>query len=243
MDMDEKKRRYLLWACCMVICLCVLHQGRAAETMLPVAEKTIVLDAGHGGWDPGKTGKTGVDEQELNLAIVKKLQAYLEQGGARVYVTRGDGMALGQSKQEDMRVRKEITNESGADLLVSIHQNAFPSSSAKGAQVFYHSQSEEGKALAQCIQESLRQRVDKENTRQIKANSDYYILRTTQIPAALVECGFLSNGAEEAKLNDDTYQEQMAFTAVFWTILRRKTAPEVYSLRKSGYNGKNDERL
>lgn len=157
MDMDEKKRRYLLWACCMVICLCVLHQGRAAETMLPVAEKTIVLDAGHGGWDPGKTGKTGVDEQELNLAIVKKLQAYLEQGGARVYVTRGDGMALGQSKQEDMRVRKEITNESGADILVSIHQNAFPSSSAKGAQVFYHSQSEEGKALAQCIQESLRQ--------------------------------------------------------------------------------------
>lgn len=57
--------------------------------MLPVAEKTIVLDAGHGGWDPGKTGKTGVDEQELNLAIVKKLQAYLEQGGARVYVTGG----------------------------------------------------------------------------------------------------------------------------------------------------------
>lgn len=211
MDMDEKKRRYLLWACCMVICLCVLHQGRAAETMLPVAEKTIVLDAGHGGWDPGKTGKTGVDEQELNLAIVKKLQAYLEQGGARVYVTRGDGMALGQSKQEDMRVRKEITNESGADLLVSIHQNAFPSSSAKGAQVFYHSQSEEGKALAQCIQESLRQRVDRENTRQIKANSDYYILRTTQIPAALVECGFLSNQTEEAKLNDDTYQEQMAW--------------------------------
>ena len=50
--MDEKKRRYLLWACCMVICLCVIHQGRAAETMLPVAEKTIVLDAGHGGWDP-----------------------------------------------------------------------------------------------------------------------------------------------------------------------------------------------
>ena len=200
MDMDEKKRRYLLWACCMVICLCVLHQGRVAETMLPVVEKTIVLDAGHGGWDPGKTGKTGVDEQELNLAIVKKLQAYLEQGGARVYVTRGDGMALGQSKQEDMR-----------DILVSIHQNAFPSSSAKGAQVFYHSQSEEGKALAQCIQESLRQRVDQENTRQIKANSDYYILRTTQIPAALVECGFLSNGAEEAKLNDDTYQEQMAW--------------------------------
>ena len=193
--MDEKKRRYLLWACCMVICLCVLHQGRAAETMLPVAEKTIVLDAGHGGWDPGKTGKTGVDEQELNLAIVKKLQAYLEQGGARVYVTRGDGMALGQSKQEDMRVRKEITNESGADILVSIH----------------HSQSEEGEALAQCIQESLRQRVDQENTRKIKANSDYYILRTTQIPAALVECGFLSNGAEEAKLNDDTYQEQMAW--------------------------------
>ena len=92
-----------------------------------------------------------------------------------------------------------------------IHQKARTSSTAKGAIRFYHSQSEEGKALAQCIQESLRQRVDKENTRQIKANSDYYILRTTQIPAALVECGFLSNQTEEAKLNDDTYQEQMAW--------------------------------
>lgn len=209
--MDEKKRRYLLWVCCMIICLCVFHQGRAAQTMLPMAEKTIVLDAGHGGWDPGKPGQKGMDEQELNLAIVQKLQGYLEQGGARVYLTRGDELALGENKSEDMQVRKEITNTSGADLLVSIHQNAFPSSSAKGAQVFYHSQSEEGKALAHCIQESLRQRVDGENTRQIKANSDYYILRATQIPAALVECGFLSNQTEEARLNDEAYQDQMAW--------------------------------
>ncbi|HIY03707.1 MAG TPA: N-acetylmuramoyl-L-alanine amidase [Candidatus Anaerotignum merdipullorum] len=218
-------RQYVLFLLCGMICFCVAGQQQVTEVMLPVAAKTIVLDAGHGGWDPGKTGSAGRDEQELNLAIVQKLQAYLEQGGARVYVTRADDKALGENKQEDMRVRKEISNGSGADLLISVHQNAFPSSSAKGAQVFYHTNSTEGKALAECIQESLRQRTDTENTRQVKANGDYYILRTTEIPAALVECGFLSNAEEERKLNEEEYQERMAW-GIYCGILAYFAAKE-----------------
>ena len=195
---------------CLLVCFCA-SQKQSIRTMMPMAAKNIVLDAGHGGWDPGKIGKRGENEQALNLAITQKLQQYLEQGGANVYLTRADSNALGQSKKEDMRQRKEITNTSQADILISIHQNAFPTSSPKGAQVFYHKQSAEGKELAQYIQNSLKQRTDTNNKREAKANTDYYILRTTEIPAALVECGFLSNPEEEQKLNDTEYQDKVAW--------------------------------
>lgn len=203
--------RMLLLFFCAILCSFIMQQKRTMETMLPVGAKTIILDAGHGGWDPGKTGTHGVDEQEINLAIVKKLQSYLEQGGARVYVTRADGAALGKNKNEDMRIRKELIHQANADILISIHQNAFPSSSAKGAQVFYHAQSIEGERLADCIQEALRTHTDTENKRAKKPNDDYYILRTTEIPAVLVECGFLSHMDEEKRLNDAAYQERVAW--------------------------------
>ena len=126
-------------------------------------------------------------------------------------LTRTADEALGKDKQEDMAQRKKLANESDAQLLVSIHQNAFPSAKAKGAQVFYHASSEAGKLLAECIQQSLRERVDSGNSRQAKENTNYYILRTTEIPAVIVECGFLSNPEEEALLNAESYQEEVAW--------------------------------
>ena len=223
------KIRHLGLFCCLGVCIGMVVLQQRTPTILPVASCVVVLDAGHGGWDPGKTGSSGADEQELNLAIVQQLQAYLEQGGATVYLTRSDGMALGNSKGEDMRQRRDITNIAQADILISIHQNAFSASSAKGAQVFYHTQSEEGERLATCIQESLRLRVDSQNTRKQKPNSDYYILRTTEIPAALVECGFLSNQTEETLLNDPEYQAKMAW-GIYCGILD-------YFAQKGGANG------
>ena len=217
---------------CLMVCI-FTTQKQSVTTMLPMASKNIVLDAGHGGWDPGKTGKQGENEQALNLAITQKLQQYLEQGGANVYLTRADGNALGQSKNEDMRQRKEITNTSQADILISIHQNAFPTSSPKGAQVFYHKQSEDGKILAAYIQNSLKQRTDTENKREAKANTDYYILRTTEIPAALVECGFLSNPQEEQKLNDTAYQDKVAW-GIYCGILDYFAAKEGTDSLQSG---------
>lgn len=216
----EKKWIHIL--CCLcIIGGCLLHTGvyeGAENAMFPMLDATIVLDAGHGGWDPGKTGTNGANEKELNLAVVEKLADYLEQGGAEVIQTRSSDDALGSGKKTDMAERKKIANESGADILVSIHQNAFPSAKAKGAQVFYHKSSEAGKTLAECVQESLKSRVDGSNHRQAKENSDYYILRTTEIPAVIVECGFLSNYEEEKLLNDADYQEKLAW-AIYCGIL------------------------
>ena len=167
---------------------------------------------------PGKTGTGGENEKILNLAVTEKLTEYLEQGGAEVILTRNADTALGGSKHADMAERQRIANETGADILVSIHQNAFPSAKAKGAQVFYHKSSERGKILAECVQESLKSRVDGSNRRMAKENKEYYILRTTQIPAVIVECGFLSNAEEERLLNDTAYQERLAW-AVYCGIL------------------------
>ena len=220
-------RRFLLLACTLLIVCCMVHirntEGKAV--MLPVCQKIVVLDAGHGGWDPGKTGHYGRNEQELNLAITKKLAAFLEQGGATVYMTRTDEAALGTKKREDMEERKTIANESGGDIFISIHQNAFSSHNVKGAQVFYHKSSEKGKRLAEAIQDSLKQRLNEENTRMAKPNEDYYVLRNTEIPAALVECGFLSNQEEERLLNDAVYQEKVAW-AIYCGILSYFSAGE-----------------
>lgn len=217
--MEKKWGGVLLCLCIICSCLCYTAFGKRMEpAMFPMLEATIVLDAGHGGWDPGKTGTTGKNEKELNLAVVEKLADYLEMGGAKVILTREKDDALGAGKKVDMAERKRIANESDADILVSIHQNAFPSARAKGAQVFYHNSSGNGKMLAECVQENLRSRVDGSNTRQAKENKDYYILRTTEIPAVIVECGFLSNAEEERMLNDAAYQEKLAW-AIYCGIL------------------------
>ena len=179
--------------------------------MLPVENKVVIIDAGHGGFDPGKTGKSGDNEKNINLKISSYLQQYLEQSGAVVIVTRNADNALGDSKREDMSERRRISNESNGDILISIHQNAFTSGQPSGAQVFYFKTSDEGKRLAEHIQQSLIDTLDKNNKRQAKANSDYYVLKTTEIPSAIVECGFLSNAEEEAKLNTDEYQQQTAW--------------------------------
>ena len=216
----EKKWVHIL--CCLcIIGGCLLYTAcydGTENAMFPMLDARIVLDAGHGGWDPGKKGTDGANEKELNLAVVGKLAEYLEQGGAEVILTRESDDALGEGKRTDMAERRRIANESGADILVSIHQNAFPSAKVRGAQVFYHNSSGNGKVLAECVQESLRHRVDGSNNRQAKENKDYYILRTTEIPAVIVECGFLSNAEEEKLLNDATYQEKLAW-AIYCGIL------------------------
>ena len=197
----------LIAAACCKNCI----DFKTAETMMPLGHKTIVIDVGHGGFDPGKTGTNGKNEKDINLAIALKLQTYLEQAGAVVIISRITDEALGENKREDMRERKNIADSSNGDLLISIHQNAFTSPGAKGAQVFYYNGSSEGEALAKHIQESLKTYADPNNSRQIKANTDYYIRRKPEMAAALVECGFLSNPAEESLLNSDEYQEKLAW--------------------------------
>ena len=187
----------------------------AIETSgLSIASKTIIVDPGHGGFDPGKPGINGEDEKDLNLKISLKLRDYLEQAGAVVIMTRTtdddvDGMDGIKYKSKDMAERKKLAE--GGDVLVSVHQNSFTQPSVRGAQTFYSGQSSQGKILAESIQKSIKEYVDRQNKREAKSNSNYYVLRATAIPAVIVECGFLTNPDEEKLLNNEEYQNQMAW--------------------------------
>lgn len=180
------------------------------QASLPSDKKHIVIDAGHGGWDPGKVSKE-IKEKDLNLDIAIILKDYLEQSGASVSITRLDDSALDKNKRQDLKKRLELANKDNVDLFISIHQNSFPQENVKGAQVFYYNKSEKGKILANNIQKRLQQVVDINNNRIAKENSTYYLLKNTKIPSVIVECGFLSNSTENKLLQNHNYQKRVAW--------------------------------
>jgi len=189
----------------------------------PVHGKVVVIDAGHGSPDGGAVGISGVLEKDLNLDVAKMVGNFLEQSGAFVIYTRYDdnsvaenlGESIREIKRKDLKKRKDIKNNSGADIFVSIHMNKFDDAKYKGAQVFYANSSQESKLLAESIQKSIRNFADSTNTREIKEdNNSIFILRDNTIPSVVVECGFLSNLEEEKKLNTKKYRETIAF-AIF----------------------------
>ena len=178
---------------------------------------TVVVDAGHGGFDSGKVGIDGTLEKDVNLMIAKKLEKLLTAADVTVIMTRTDDLGLYEEssynkKRQDMLNRAAKMNEASADCVVSIHQNSYPDSSIDGAQVFYYTSSTDGKNLAALIQQELIRGADPSNHRQEKSNNSYYLLKTVPSPIVIVECGFLSNLEESKKLVDDTYQQTLAWT-------------------------------
>ena len=176
----------------------------------------VVIDAGHGGFDPGKVGINGSQEKEINLAIAQKVAMYLEAGELNVVMTRESDEGLydadaSNKKVQDMKRRIEIMEEVQPDIAVSIHQNSYSEEYVHGAQMFYHKDSAEGQMLADFIQKQFVEFVDPENKRQIKANDSYYLLKKTQVPIVIVECGFLSNYEEAEKLCSPEYQDKVAW--------------------------------
>ena len=176
----------------------------------------VVIDAGHGGDDPGKIGINGAKEKDVNLSIARRVKAYLEKEDIRVIMTREteDGLydaGASHKKVQDMKRRIAIIEETAPDLTVSIHQNSYPEEYVHGAQVFYYEGSMEGQELADKIQKRLIEGADPGNKRQIKANSSYYLLKKTKIPIVIVECGFLSNRTEAEALCSDEYQDCIAW--------------------------------
>lgn len=172
-------------------------------------EKIVVIDAGHGGDDPGKIGINDALEKEINLKIAKEIKKHLEDAGITVVMTRENDDSLSNSKTEDLQERVKIIDGSKAEIAVSIHQNSFSSETEKGAQVFHYSESEEGIKLAQTLQNHLKL-MDSENRREIKENDTYFLLKRTKTPTVIVECGFLSNWEEAEKLAGDEYQKEIA---------------------------------
>jgi len=190
----------------------LVHNGytTAIAHAMPLSRKIIVLDAGHGGWDPGMVSNK-VEEKGINLSITQKLQVFLEQGGATVIITRLEDKALGDKKSSDMHARRLIANTSHADIFVSIHQNSYSSSNVKGFQAFYFNESDNSMKLAGCIQDRLKEFVNPGNRLGAKANKNYFVLKQTVMPAVLVECGFLTNPGERNMLTTDEYQEKIAW--------------------------------
>lgn len=176
----------------------------------PTTNKVIVIDAGHGGFDPGAVGKDGTLEKEINLKIAIKLQQLLEQNAGMTVMTRVNDGALTRSKVTDMRERRKLRDTNEASLFISIHLNSFPQEIYKGAQTFYP-KDEKSKMLAQYIQKNIKEVVDDSNDREAKQLNDVYMLKNIKIPSVIVECGFLSNREEGAKLSTEEYQSKIAW--------------------------------
>ena len=180
---------------------------------VPSRNYTVVIDAGHGGSDPGSIGyKTKVHEADLNLKMTYMLKSKLEGAGINVVLTRKGDDALIQGsgkkwKREDMEARKEIIKNIRPNMVISLHQNAYTNHSLRGAQVFYDKTSDISKKIADFIQEQFKEHLD----RSIKATSpgDYFMLKCTTAPSVIVECGFLSNEEDEKLLLNEDYQEKI----------------------------------
>lgn len=220
--MDKLRLKILYGAAALLLLACVCYMGReaAAHVMGKNVEEgerfRVVVDAGHGGMDPGKVGINGALEKDVNLKIAEALKKYLEAEGVEVVMTResDDGLYnadASNKKVQDMKRCIELIDEVDPMITVSIHQNSYPEEYVHGAQVFFYSGSSQGQKLAEIIQAQLVDKVDPENKRQVKANNSYYLLKKTGIPIVIVECGFLSNSAEAEKLCDEDYQERVAW--------------------------------
>ncbi len=182
------------------------------------AEITVVIDAGHGDQDPGKIGVNDALEKDVNLQIAQKVKKLLKKKNIKVIMTREDDTSLakdggGNRKVQDMKARVELINKTKPDLAVSIHQNSYHEEGICGAQVFYYTHSTDGERAAGIMQKALLE-VDQENHRQEKADDGYYLLRRTEVPTIIVECGFLSNREEAEKLVDEKYQKKIAKAVV-----------------------------
>lgn len=186
-----------------------MNDQKSVQTAGTAQSAVIVVDSGHGGKDPGKIGINNSLEKEINLQIAEKVQKELKKQKVKVIMTRESDESLQDSKVEDLKARVELINQNKPLLAVSIHQNSYPEESIHGAQVFYYSHSKEGETAAKMIQETLRS-VAPENHRQAKANDTYYMLKKTETPVVIVECGFLSNSQEAEQLGDAAYQEKLA---------------------------------
>ena len=208
----------------MLAAICIMIRGgrklvssvSSGEVETSKEKFCVVIDAGHGGKDPGKVSADGSLEKDINLQIALKLQKFLELQDVNVILTRDADMGLydenaSNKKVQDMKNRVALIEESRPDLVISIHQNSYHEEYVHGAQVFYYAGSEKSKELAERIQQVMALELDRDNARQAKANDSYYLLKKTSAPIVIVECGFLSNYEEAQKLSSDLYQEKVAW--------------------------------
>lgn len=191
----------------------------AEASSMPITQKTVIVDAGHGGDDGGAIGIDGTVEKDINLDIALKLEKILKFYGFNVIMTRtqdvmtcDDGIdSLRKRKISDIHNRFELMRKNPDAIFISVHQNKFEDSSQHGTQVFYSGNDERSKELAEAIQTSVTLTLQRKNDRIVKkSGSGIYLLYHAKIPAVLVECGFISNSDEVKKLKDESYRMKLA---------------------------------
>jgi len=217
-------KKYNILITCLLIAVSYIVYNLSVQeitptVVLPTTNKVIVIDPGHGGPDPGAIGKTGVYEKDINLNIALNLQALLEQSGCVTQFTRvvdesihdQDKNTIRSKKNSDLKNRKKIIELSQADAYISIHLNSFPQEKYKGVQSFYPRDNDESKGLAENIQKELKATLQITDKRQALPIKEVYLMRNTNIPSVIVECGFLSNSEEEKNLTDEAYRRKVAW--------------------------------
>lgn len=189
----------------------------------------LVIDAGHGGFDGGAQAKDGTDEKSINLEIAKQLENIASKYELRVVMTRaGDTALCGEDssspKSDDLKARRQIMEQEGVILAVSIHLNSYPQDeSVYGAQVFYPPQGE-SKEIAENVQKTMEGMIDDGRQREAMCKEDVLLLENPTYPIILVECGFLSNSGEAEKLKDGAYQRILA--EAIWQGINEKLCIE-----------------
>ncbi len=222
----RRRSFYTVVAICTLIVvggtLLILHKQPATSPTLSwmMAEKTFLIDPGHGGTFPGRVNESNVLEKDINLDIALKLDQFLEETGALVVMTRRTDTDLipQENKEEklllqqraDLEQRIQIGVQSNADYFISIHCNSIPNEKWSGAQTFYNPDDSESQALAQAIQQMLTEQLG-DHDREALPREDTYLFKNATMPTVIVECGFLSNAEEAAKLQDPAYQQQLAW--------------------------------
>lgn len=230
------KKVNLIFAAAIIIIMLITIYFNLSRTVVTInaagdekIEKIkILIDPGHGGVDQGASGDMKIGEAPINLAISNKLMSFLEGSGFIVEMTRYDNSGLyselsgtiRDKKNQDLKNRVELINNSNADLVVSIHLNSFTQKQYYGAHVFYQKGNEATtKLAAHIIQETMKIILDKDNNRVPQIKRDIKIMDDTNVPVVLIECGFLSNNDEEKKLVSADYQEKTAW-AIYAGILK-----------------------
>ncbi len=224
---------YTLAVLALLVFIDIRHPSAKKKAVAAAAEivqkdtPVIVIDPGHGGADGGCVSVDGVPEKGINLTVSLGMRDMLHLLGYEAVMTRDEDVSIHDSgieglaaqKRSDMENRLSIINGEGVLAAVSIHQNQFTDPKYSGAQMFYQAESSESERLAECIRKKITGNLQPENTRELKPVGDeLYLIHNAVCPAVMVECGFLSNPEEAAKLESPVYQQQIAFCTAFGTL-------------------------
>lgn len=221
MKLKNRLGFYAVYAAVILSIIGIVQLGSMATTtiaqMIPLErDHTIVIDPGHGGIDGGATSCSGILESQFNLQISLKLRDLLHLLGYRTVMIRTEdisvytsGETIAAKKISDLRQRVKMVSQEDSPILVSIHQNTFSDSRYHGPQVFYGTKAD-GESLAKTLQKSLTDSLCPGSNRMPKKAEGVYLMEHIDCTGVLIECGFLSNPEEEARLRSHSYQQKLS---------------------------------